>query len=589
MNRVLALLTALLATAVFTAAAWAAAPTATTGPTTSTGATTATVTGSVTPNGQATTWYVEYGKSTSYGSKTSAASAGSGTGASLVSVTLAGLTDGTTYHYRVVATNGAGTSHGGDAIFTTLAMPGATTGAATSVSASSATLNGTVDPNGRATTFYFDYGTSTSYGSRTPERGAVSATGAQAESAGISGLTAGRTYHFRIVARSDAGTTAGKDAIFTTGSAPTVVTGDVASLAPTSAALKGTVTPNGLATTWWFEYGISTSYGSKTSSVNAGSGAGAASISATARSLRAGTGYHYRLVAQNSSARTYGSDRTFATVGAPASQTGATQAVGPDSALVTGSLDTHGRPTSWRFDYGTSTKYGKSTPWKSAAATAGAQAVSATLAALSPATAYHYRLVARSDAGTTYGADATFATSGVTLSALAHEVVYGGRIRLSGIVPTRRANERVVVFARAYGDGSFRSVATLLTDTTGAWSYMAQPQFATSYEASWNGGMSPALSVAVHPRVTLTRLASGRLLVRVTGGRTFAHRVVQLQRRHGSIWSTIKRVRLGAHSRAEFKVTLPKGRSRLRVAISVNQAGAGFLGGFSRTISVTRR
>jgi len=48
-------------------------------------------------------------------------------------------------------------------------------------------------------------------------------------------------------------------------------------------------------------------------------------------------------------------------------------------------------------------------------------------------------------------------------------------------------------------------------------------------------------------------------------------------------------VRLGAHSRAEFKVTLPKGRSRLRVAISVNQAGAGFLGGFSRTISVTRR
>jgi hypothetical protein len=506
-----------------------------------------------------------------------------------VSATIAGLADGTTYHYRLVATNASGTGHGGDAVFTTLATPDVTTGAASGISASSATLNGTVDPNGRPTTFYFEYGTSTSYGSKTAERSAGSATSAQSESAGIAGLTAGRTYHFRIVAKSDAGTAVGRDAAFTTSSAPAVVTGDPASVAPTSATLRGSVTPNGLATAWWFEYGTSTAYGSKTSSVNAGSGAAAAPVSATVKSLKIGTAYHYRLVAQNSSGRTYGSDHTFTTIGAPAAQTGAAQSVGPNSALVTGSLDTRGRPTSWRFDYGTSTKYDRSTPWKNAATAAGTQPVSAALAGLSPATSYHYRLVAKSDAGTTYGADAAFATSGVTLSAVARQVVYGGRIRLSGIVPTRRANETVVVFAQAYGEGSFRSVATVLTDATGAWSYMAQPQIATSYEASWNGGMSPSLSVAVHPRVTLTRLASGRLLVRVTGGRTFAHRVVQLQRRRGTTWSTIKRVRLGARSRAELGVKLPKGRSRLRAAISVNQAGAGFLGGFSGAITVTRR
>jgi hypothetical protein len=575
-------------TAVFTGVASAAAPTASTGPTTATGATTATVTGSIIPGGQATTWQVEYGTSTAYGKTTSPLSVGSGTGATPVSANLTALGDGTTYHYRVVATNSAGTSHGSDAVFTTLALPDVTTGAASGINASSATLNGTVDPNGRETTFYFEYGTSTSYGTKTPAKSAGSATSAQSESAAISGLTAGRTYHFRLVAQSDAGSATGKDAMFTTSSAPAVVTGDVASVAPTSATLNGSVTPNGLATTWWFEYGTSASYGSKTSSQSAGSGATASSVSLQVKSLKVATAYHYRLVAQNTSGRSYGTDRTFTTVSAPASQTGGTQNVGADSALVTGSLDTRGRSTTWRFDYGTSTNYGKSTSWKSAGSKIGTQSVTTMLTGLSPATTYHYRLVATSDAGTTYGADAAFTTSGVTLSALARQVVYGGRIRLSGYVPTRRANERVVVFAEPYGEGSFRSVATVLTDATGMWSYMARPKIATSYEASWNGGMSTVISVAVHPRVTLTRLVSGRLIVRVIGGRTFAHRLVQLQRYRGASWSTIKRVRLGAGSRAEFKVTLPKGSSQLRIALSVNQAGAGFLGGFSRTIRVTR-
>jgi hypothetical protein len=583
------LLAAFLVMLVFTGVASAAAPTASTGPTTATGATTATVTGSIIPGGQATTWHVEYGTSTAYGKTTSPVSAGSGTAATPVSANLTALGDGTTYHYRVVATNSAGTSHGSDAVFTTLALPDVTTGAASGISASSATLNGTVDPNGRETTFYFEYGTSTSYGTRTPAKSAGSATSAQSENAAISGLTAGRSYHFRIVAQSDAGSSTGKDATFTTSSAPAVVTGNAASVAPTSATLTGSVTPNGLATTWWFDYGTSASYGSKTSSHSAGSGTSASSVSLGVTSLKVATTYHYRLVAQNTSGRTYGSDGTFTTVSAPAVQTGGTQNVGPDIAFVTGSLDTRGRSTTWRFDYGTSTKYGKATSWKSAGSKAGAQSVTTMLTGLSPATTYHYRLVAKSDAGTTYGTDATFTTSGVTLSALARQVVYGGRIRLSGLVPTRRANERVVVFAQPYGEGSFRSVATVLTDATGMWSYMARPQIATSYEASWNGGTSTALTVAVHPRITLTRLASGRLVVRVIGGRTFAHRLVQLQRHRGASWSTIKRVRLGARSRAEFKVTLPKGHSRLRIALSVNQAGAGFLGGFSRTITVTRR
>ena len=313
---------ALLALA-FASVALAAAPTATTGPATVVGSTSATVGGSVDPHGQATTWWVEYGTSTSYGSKTAAANAGAGPAAVSVSVNVAGLKAGTTYHYRVVANNAAGTSRGGDAVFTTLVPPDVTTGAASSISASSATLNGTVDANGRSTTYYFDYGTSTSYGSKSGSKSAGSATSAQAAATGISGLVAGRTYHFRIVATSDAGTAVGKDATFTTSSAPTVVTGDASSIAPTTATLHGTVTPNGLSTTWWFEYGTSTGYGTKTPSHGAGSGTAARGASLGVKSLKAGTTYHFRLVAQNSRGTGRRSRPTFSTVGAPLAQTGA--------------------------------------------------------------------------------------------------------------------------------------------------------------------------------------------------------------------------------------------------------------------------
>src|SRR3989449_6522846 len=90
----------------------ASAPTAITGPVSAVGSTSATVTGTVNPNGQATTWYFEYGTSTSYGSKTSTMNAGSGTSNVDASATLSGLAPGTTYHYRLVAPTIAGTNPG---------------------------------------------------------------------------------------------------------------------------------------------------------------------------------------------------------------------------------------------------------------------------------------------------------------------------------------------------------------------------------------------------------------------------------------------------------------------------------------------
>ena len=96
------------------------------------------------------------------------------------------------------------------------------------------------------------------------------------------------------------------------------------------------------------------------------------------------------------------------------------------------------------------------------------------------------------------------------------------------------------------------------------------------------------MTIGVHPHITLVRLKNGHFVVRVLGGRAFGGKIVQLQRRSGSHWRTIRRGRLGAKSRVELKATLPKGRSTLRVAFSVNQAGGGFLGGTSALLTVRR-
>jgi hypothetical protein len=96
-----------------------------------------------------------------------------------------------------------------------------------------------------------------------------------------------------------------------TPTAPTVNTDSASSLTSSSATLNGTLNPNGLGTTYYFEYG--TSYGSTTTETDAGSGTDDVSVSADITGLNAETTYHFRLVATNSAGTTEGSDRTFTT------------------------------------------------------------------------------------------------------------------------------------------------------------------------------------------------------------------------------------------------------------------------------------
>jgi hypothetical protein len=99
------------------------APTATTGPAGAVTGQSATVSGSVTPKGVPTSYHFEYGTTTAYGRTTSPTGAGAGTGAVAVSALVGGLSAGTTYHYRIVASNAGGVATGADRTFTTIAPP----------------------------------------------------------------------------------------------------------------------------------------------------------------------------------------------------------------------------------------------------------------------------------------------------------------------------------------------------------------------------------------------------------------------------------------------------------------------------------
>jgi len=173
--------------------------------------------GSLNPHGLPTTFHFQYGTTASYGLTTPPQSR-SGNTPQNVSANINGLMANRVYHFRIVASNAAGTRFGADRTFTTLSptgLPIAITNAATNVASHSATLNGLLNPHGLSTSVNFQYGTTTNYGSTTP---AQTRTGNiyRNISSNISGLMANRVYHFRIKATNMAGTRFGNDRTFTT-------------------------------------------------------------------------------------------------------------------------------------------------------------------------------------------------------------------------------------------------------------------------------------------------------------------------------------------------------------------------------------
>lgn len=236
-----------------------------------------------------------------------------------VSGEASGLTMETAYVFRVVAENSNGARSGEVLAFIPRAVLGISSDLTADITQTTATLNGSFDPNGDGTHYYFEWGTDTSYGTTSaepPGEDAGSTAGSTSVAFELKGLTAFTTYHYRIVASNSLGTSLGPDRSFRTEAPllPVVSPTTASDVGPTGATLSAEITPGFGDTVYVFEYGPSSAYGFATDlSDSIGSDNDAHPVISDLTDLRPGTTYYARAVAINFGGTTHGAQTSFTT------------------------------------------------------------------------------------------------------------------------------------------------------------------------------------------------------------------------------------------------------------------------------------
>ena len=270
----------------------------------------------------------------------------------------------------------------------------------------------------------------------------------------------------------------------------------------TGATLNGTVDGPGQV---YFEYGTTaTPYGLTTTPQTV---TGAGPVSATVSGLTAETTYHYRIRVGADA----GADRTFTTAANPKPPAVSDQRardITPDSATATASVNANGSATTYRIEYGTSTRYGSETAPVQAPST-GTTSISIKLADLRPYTRYHWRTVATNAAGTTRGNDRSFRTArlptAVSLSPSRRTVPWGGDVRLGGRVSGAGVSGMTVELQQQRPQG-FVAVGTARTGKDGGYLFTIPKLWTTTrYRV-----VTRTQAVATSPEVTVrSRLRAG--------------------------------------------------------------------------------
>ncbi|MDP1621761.1 MAG: LamG-like jellyroll fold domain-containing protein [Bacteroidales bacterium] len=290
--------------------------------------------------------------------------------------------------------------------------PVVVTTAATSVTSTTATLNGTVNANTASTTVTFEYGLTTAYGTVVAGvPGTVTGNTVTPVNAPITGLLPNTTYNYRIVGVNANGAANGNNMTFTTGFAPpAVVTTAATALLLNGATLNGTVNANGASSAVSFEYGLTTAYGSVAVAVPATvTGTAVTPVSAVIAGLLPFTTYNCRVVGVNSGGATNGNNMTFTTAGPPTVVTNPVTNVLPVSATLNGTITANNLSTTVSFEWGLTTAYGNTataTPGTVTGVTA--TPVSANIAGLTNGVTYNYRCKGVNTGGTTFGANMSF-------------------------------------------------------------------------------------------------------------------------------------------------------------------------------------
>jgi hypothetical protein len=418
----------------------------------------ATVEGRVNTENEASTYVFEYSKSPTLASGvTSVGEAGlpgnsepeQGAGP----VGLSGLESSTDYYFRVSAKNATGTTHGKIEKFTTepAKAPTITAERVEGVGQTGASLFATIDPEYQNTTFQFDLGLTPGYGlsvPASPEQMGGEGSGGESEVSYPTGgeglvLAPNTEYHYQAVAANGTGTVEGHTAVgdqtfLTLPLDPFAETKGSTVTSPTSAQVSGVVDPENEgqpaqdATSYYFEYGHTTSYGARTPVASAGEGEEPVEETATLGALEPGTTYHYRFVAANNNNRpygtqpqtAYGTDHTFEIPPTlPKLENVAVGAVTQTTATITADLDTAHLPTHYELEVAANAEL--LTPAQQGTATSGL-ALSLTADGLSAGTLYHYELIATNADGTVKesGTFQTLASPAETQASLPATIAY---------------------------------------------------------------------------------------------------------------------------------------------------------------------
>jgi hypothetical protein len=250
-----------------------------------------------------------------------------GSSTTAVSAVVTGLSKESEYAFRLLAESENGSSAGEALFFSTAGAVNVLTGLATGVANESATLNGTVNPEGiEPEECSFEYGTGDSYGQTVPCAETPAQIGSGNSPVPVHATIAvtgdsGIAYHFRLTGKNELGSSAGADKIFKT-PGPSVLGEALAEVATTGAVFSAIVNPNGIATTYRFEYvseadylqsGFAGAISAPAGGEAIGAGTTDIQVAAEVTGLSPLASYHFRVVAENSAGVAVGPDLLFMT------------------------------------------------------------------------------------------------------------------------------------------------------------------------------------------------------------------------------------------------------------------------------------
>lgn len=335
------------------------------------------------------------------------------------------ITGGFTNSHGLAVNGGTGALYVSDEssnkveIYRPVITPDVTTEGAKEVSDECATLEAKFNALGTKAEWYFEYGETTAYGSRTAP---VSDSNNTSETAStrVCGLSGYSFYHYRLVGANENGRHLGKDAEFRTLPFPPVVEapgGRATEVNRTRAELTAEIDPSKNQTSYYFEYGETTAYGTRTALTELASSEGDTQplfAQAVALELKPDRVMHFRVVARNGGGTTFGPDITFTSgsLTPPVVQTGGASNITQSGVTLEGQVTTEGLVTSYGFEISTSAEaFGPPTGLGSVGAGFSEAPATLTLTGLRPATKYFYKLVGSNTDGSSEGTVREFTTA----------------------------------------------------------------------------------------------------------------------------------------------------------------------------------